>query len=98
MIIKLIGSNPDPRSSGLNAFCKASEKGLTGKILAIIFNQSGALSIGINTSDMKKRGRIEPLTTAGADSEFGTIIVAAIPSALKVAAPTIKVIMNGATL
>jgi len=93
-----MGSNPDPSSSGLNAFCKAREKGLTGNILATMFNQVGALSIGINTSDIKKRGRIEAFTTAGAESAFGTIIVAAIPRVLKVVAPTIKVIMNAVVL
>ena len=74
--------------------CKATENGLTGKICAIKLIQLGALSIGIKTSDININGITLAFTIGAAASELGIIVVIAIPNALKVAEPNIKMMIK----
>ena len=59
-------SKPHPVSKGLKAVCNAEVNGLTGNIWVKSTNHLGASFIGINTSDMNNKGRIDAFTTAGA--------------------------------
>ena len=56
--------------------------------------QLGALSIGIKTSDININGITLAFTIGAAASELGIIVVIAIPNALKVAEPNIKMMIK----
>ena len=86
------GSNPAPVVNGLNAVCSASERCFTGNAELRCPTHAGVpRSGGMNTSEMKSSGRMEPFTTAGAASEFGITAAIANPSVQNANAPTASV-------
>lgn len=85
-------SSVAPFEKGSKESWRARLNGLIGNTWAMVFNQFGALSIGMNTSDMKSNGSTVAFTMAGAASALGIKEVTAMPKQLNVAVPTIKVI------
>jgi glutamate dehydrogenase (NAD(P)+) len=83
--------------TGLNCLSSSSANGLSGKSDAAVRTQWGASSRGMNTSEMKHRGRIVPQATGSAESAAGTSTVTASPSAQKQNIPAVSVTSTAGT-